>query len=314
MLGLTAIYIILAWVFASYSRPFVVMAIIPFGLIGAVLGHLALGYDLTILSMVALLGLSGILVNDSIILVASIDRHLADGEHVRGSIVDGTCERLRAVILTSLTTIGGLTPLLFETSLQAQFLIPMAITLVFGLMVTTFLVLLVVPSLLAIQEDAIAGARWVRRRMVGAGAGAMLLHRTGQERTWRQSAVSALRLSTSGRRPVARTFSGPTVRGSWAPAPSWSLPEGCSPQCVWRIHRLIRSTATSGASGSGRRSCFTRTKSGRRPSGTWKITSIRSLLTGSVRITAPGSVSGPYVWPTRWTQPAGGISLAWPGR
>jgi multidrug efflux pump subunit AcrB len=170
MLGLTAIYIILAWVFASYSRPLVVMAIIPFGLIGAVLGHLALGYDLTILSMVALLGLSGILVNDSIILVASIDRHLADGEDVRGSIVDGTCERLRAVILTSLTTIGGLTPLLFETSLQAQFLIPMAITLVFGLMVTTFLVLLVVPSLLAIQEDAIAGARWVRRRMVGAGA------------------------------------------------------------------------------------------------------------------------------------------------
>jgi multidrug efflux pump subunit AcrB len=167
MLGLTAIYVILAWVFASYFRPLVVMSIIPFGLIGAVLGHLLLGYDLTILSMVALLGLSGILVNDSIILVASIDRHLADGEDTRRAIVDGTCERLRAVILTSLTTIGGLTPLLFETDLQAQFLIPMAITLVFGLMVTTFLVLLVVPSLLAIQEDAKSGARWLRRKLAG---------------------------------------------------------------------------------------------------------------------------------------------------
>lgn len=155
IVALSSIYIILAWVFASYARPLVVMTIIPFGLIGAILGHMVLGYDLTILSMVALLGLSGILVNDSIILVSTIDEHLRrDGKPVREAVIDGTCERLRAVLLTSLTTIGGLVPLLFETSLQAQFLIPMAITLVFGLMGTTFLVLLVVPALLAIQEDA----------------------------------------------------------------------------------------------------------------------------------------------------------------
>ncbi|NBD95130.1 MAG: AcrB/AcrD/AcrF family protein [Gammaproteobacteria bacterium] len=154
MLGLAAMYVILAWVFASYWRPVVVMAIIPFGLIGAVLGHWLLGYDLTILSMVALLGLSGILVNDSIILVSAIEKHRADGPLGHEAIVDGTCERLRAVLLTTLTTIGGLTPLLFETSLQAQFLIPMAITLVFGLMVTSLLVLIVVPCLLAVQEDA----------------------------------------------------------------------------------------------------------------------------------------------------------------
>jgi len=169
VLGLTAIYVILAWVFASYGRPLVVMAIIPFGVIGAVLGHMLLGYSLTILSSVALLGLSGILVNDSIILVSAIDARLKDGAAVAEAIIDGTCERFRAVLLTSLTTIGGLTPLLFETSLQAQFLIPMAITLVFGLMVTTFLVLIVVPALMSIEEDARRGLARLGRGLRGAG-------------------------------------------------------------------------------------------------------------------------------------------------
>ncbi len=153
MIGLAAIYIILAWVFASYSRPIVVMAIIPFGLIGAILGHLAMDYSLTILSMVALLGLSGILVNDSIILVSTIDERIEKREGVFEAIVNGTCDRFRAVLLTSLTTVLGLTPLLFETSLQARFLIPMAVTIVFGLMAASVLVLIVVPALIAVQED-----------------------------------------------------------------------------------------------------------------------------------------------------------------
>lgn len=152
-IGLAAIYIILAWVFASYTRPFVVMSVIPLGFVGAALGHLLLGFDLTVLSLVAMVGLSGIVVNDSIILVTTIDERLRSGEALFDAIVDGARDRLRAVILTSATTIGGLTPLLFETSLQAQFLIPMALTIVFGLMVTTLLVLLVVPALLAIQDD-----------------------------------------------------------------------------------------------------------------------------------------------------------------
>ena len=151
--GLTAIYIILAWVFASYSRPIVVMLIIPFGLVGAILGHLAMGFDLTILSLIALLGLAGILVNDSIILVSTVDERLANGEPLLEAIVGGARDRLRAVILTSLTTIGGLLPLMFETSLQAQFLIPMAITIVFGLAASSVLVLIVVPVTLAIVED-----------------------------------------------------------------------------------------------------------------------------------------------------------------
>ena len=153
LVGLTLIYIILAWVFASYTRPLVVMSVIPIGFLGAILGHWLLGFDLTMLSMIALIGLSGIVVNDSIILVNTIRGRLDSGELTSEAIVSGTCDRVRAVILTSATTIGGLSPLLFETSLQAQFLIPMAITICFGLMVTTCLVLLLVPALLAIQYD-----------------------------------------------------------------------------------------------------------------------------------------------------------------
>jgi multidrug efflux pump subunit AcrB len=152
-LGLTGIYVILAWVFSSYFRPIVVMAIIPLGFVGAMLGHILLGYDLSILSLMALIGLSGIVVNDSIILVSTIDERIHDGENIHDAIMNGACARLRAVILTSATTMGGLTPLLFERSLQAQFLIPMAVTLVFGLLITTFLVLLVVPALIRIQGD-----------------------------------------------------------------------------------------------------------------------------------------------------------------
>jgi len=161
LIGFCTIYIILAWVFGSYSQPLVVMSIIPLGFVGMTLGHLLLGYNITILSFVALIGLSGIVVNDSIILVSTIKEHLAQHEDPFEAIVNGAKERLRAVILTSATTIGGLTPLLFETSLQAQFLIPMALTITFGLMVATLLVLLVVPALLAILEDmAIVKRRW----------------------------------------------------------------------------------------------------------------------------------------------------------
>ena len=153
LVGLISIYIILAWVFASYFRPLVVMSIIPFAVVGAVFGHWLLNYDLTILSLVGLLGLSGIVVNGSIILVASINDRLKRGQSFDDAIVGGACDRLRAVVLTSLTTIGGLLPLLSETSLQAQFLKPMALTIVSGLAATTVLVLFVVPALIAIQAD-----------------------------------------------------------------------------------------------------------------------------------------------------------------
>lgn len=152
VLGLTFIYIILAWVFSSYTRPLVVMAVIPLGFVGAVLGHWVWGFDLTILSIFAILGLSGIVINDSIVLVTTIDERMREEPRLE-AVVNGACDRLRAVVLTSATTVGGLLPLLFETSLQAQFLIPMALTLVFGLALTTFVVLLLVPSLIMIQGD-----------------------------------------------------------------------------------------------------------------------------------------------------------------
>ncbi len=153
IVGIALIYIILAWMFASYARPLVVMSIIPLGFVGTVIGHMLLGFDLTVLSMIALVGLSGIVVNNSIILVTTIKERMENGEPWFEATIHGARDRVRAVLLTSLTTIGGLLPLLFETDLQAQFLIPMAITLVFGLMVTTLLVLFVIPALLAIQAD-----------------------------------------------------------------------------------------------------------------------------------------------------------------
>jgi multidrug efflux pump subunit AcrB len=168
MLGLAMIYIILAWVFSSYARPVVVMSIIPLGFVGAVFGHFVWGVDITILSVFAILGLAGIVINDSIVLVTTIDAR-GETEPVEQAAINGACDRLRAVILTSATTIGGLTPLLFETSLQAQFLIPMALTLVFGLLVTTFVVLLLVPALVVIQDDFARLYRRARGRRIAVG-------------------------------------------------------------------------------------------------------------------------------------------------
>ncbi|MEM8540960.1 MAG: efflux RND transporter permease subunit, partial [Pseudomonadota bacterium] len=151
--ALMVIYIVLAWVFGSYFKPFAVMLIIPFGVVGAVIGHYLLGFQLTILSMIGLLGLSGILVNDSIILVSRLDERQKMGESIEEAAIGASRDRLRAVLLTSLTTIGGLIPLLFEKSIQAQFLIPMAITMVFGLATATLLVLFLVPALIGIGND-----------------------------------------------------------------------------------------------------------------------------------------------------------------
>ncbi len=152
VIALVLIYVILAWVFASYSWPVTVMLAIPLGLTGAILGHYVSGLDLTILSLFGFFGLSGIVINDSIVLVTFYKKLREKGMGIHEAVVEAACQRLRAVLLTSLTTIGGLTPILFETSLQAQFLIPMATSIVFGLAYGTLLILIVVPSLLTIVE------------------------------------------------------------------------------------------------------------------------------------------------------------------
>lgn len=153
LVAMAVIYIILAWVFGSYFTPFAVMMIIPLGAVGAIFGHWVMDFQLTMLSLVGLLGLSGILVNDSIILVSRLQERLQLGEDLETAAIGASRDRFRAVLLTSLTTIGGLIPLLFETSLQAQFLKPMAITMVFGLASATILVLFLVPVFIGIGRD-----------------------------------------------------------------------------------------------------------------------------------------------------------------
>ena len=175
IIGLLLIYIILAWVFKSWTRPFSIMIMIPFAFIGAVLGHYLLGLTMSILSMFALLALAGIVVNNSIILVSTIERRFddllsqnnkdrQDDKVINEAIIAGVVDRFRPVLLTSLTTIGGLSALLFEKSLQAQFLIPMAATIVFGLGITAFLVLVIVPSMMGISNDFSNFVKNIRRR------------------------------------------------------------------------------------------------------------------------------------------------------
>jgi len=169
LMALTFIYLVLAWVFGSYSRPLVVMVTIPLGLTGAIAGHALLGIDLTVLSLFGMFGLSGIVVNDAIILVTFFRELRATGMAADEAIIEAACRRLRAVLLTSLTTIAGLTPLLFESSLQAQFLIPMAVSISFGLGFATLLVLLVIPALLSLLESARAR---LGRHTIAADSGA----------------------------------------------------------------------------------------------------------------------------------------------
>lgn len=151
--GFTLIYITLAWVFGSYSWPLAILIAIPLGISGAILGHWLLGLDLTMLSWFGFFGLSGIVINDAIILVTFYKELRQQGHPAKQAIVDASCQRLRAVMLTSLTTIAGLLPLLFETSLQAQFLIPMAVSISFGLAYATILILFVIPALLSLIEE-----------------------------------------------------------------------------------------------------------------------------------------------------------------
>jgi multidrug efflux pump subunit AcrB len=153
IMALMLMYLVLAWVFSSYGWPLLVMITIPLGLTGAVLGHWIMDMNMTILSLFGFFGLSGIVVNDSIILVMFYQQIRKSGVPIYKALEEAACQRLRAVLLTSLTTIAGLTPLLFETSRQAQFLIPMAVSIAFGLAFATVLILLVIPAMLSIYED-----------------------------------------------------------------------------------------------------------------------------------------------------------------
>ncbi|MBL4916179.1 efflux RND transporter permease subunit [Tabrizicola sp. DMG-N-6] len=162
ILCLLGIYLVLAWVFASWSRPFVVMSVIPFGLTGALWGHLWWDVPLSLFSVVGLIGMTGIIINDSIVLITTIDEYSAR-RGLYPAIVAAVRDRLRPVLLTTLTTVLGLAPLLYERSSQAEFLKPTVITLVYGLGFGMVLVLVLVPAVLAIQMDIGKRLRALRR-------------------------------------------------------------------------------------------------------------------------------------------------------
>ena len=152
ILTLLGIYLVLTWIFASWTRPFVIMSIIPFGLVGTIYGHFIWDVPLSMFTIVGLIGMTGIIINDSIVLISTIDEYSKE-RGIIPSIIDGSVDRLRPVLLTTFTTVLGLAPLLYERSTQAQFLKPTVITLVYGLGFGLLIVLLVIPALVAMQED-----------------------------------------------------------------------------------------------------------------------------------------------------------------
>ena len=171
---LFAIYCLLAIPFRSYLQPLIVMSVIPFGAAGAMLGHMIMDMSLTIMSLMGMLALTGVVVNDSLVLVDYINRRRAEGMALMEAVATAGVARLRPVLLTSLTTFAGLTPLIFEKSTQAQFLIPMAVSLGFGILFATFITLVLVPLNYLVLEvfRGLMGRLFGRRCRAGAGSAA----------------------------------------------------------------------------------------------------------------------------------------------
>ena len=151
--ALVVIYAMLAVPFNSFIQPMIIMISIPFGIVGAVTGHLIMGYSLSVMSMFGVVALSGVVINDSLVLINFANRERKSEMNAGDAIYSAGIQRFRPVLLTTLTTFGGLAPMIFETSRQARFLIPMAISLGFGIVFATLITLVLVPSLYMIVED-----------------------------------------------------------------------------------------------------------------------------------------------------------------
>lgn len=166
MIALASMFALLTVEFRSYIQPFIILGIIPFGITGAVFGHAILGMELTLFSLFGLVALTGVVVNDSIVLIDFINHRIKDGLPLKAALIDAGLRRFRPVMLTSMTTIVGLAPILKETSFQAQIIIPMAASLIFGLMLATVLVLFLIPTYYYLYARAM-GAQpdepWVRK-------------------------------------------------------------------------------------------------------------------------------------------------------
>ena len=163
-IALFGIYIIIATTFRSYIQPVIIMVTVPFGLIGAMLGHLFFGYDVTMMSLFGMVALSGVVVNDAIVLIECVNSLIAEGVPFYDALARAGARRFRAVILTTVTTVGGLLPLILEQDLQAQFLVPMAITIACGVAFATLLTLLFIPCMMGVLNDLRRVARYLRHR------------------------------------------------------------------------------------------------------------------------------------------------------
>jgi multidrug efflux pump subunit AcrB len=152
-LALIGIFVIIATTFRSYAQPFIIMLTVPFGIIGAILGHLVMGFDLSLMSVFGMVALAGVVVNDAIVMIERINMNLAEGMEFMEAIRLGGARRFRAVFLTTLTTVGGLMPMILEKDLQGRFLIPMALAIAAGVAFATLLTLILIPGMLVILND-----------------------------------------------------------------------------------------------------------------------------------------------------------------
>ncbi|MCK5227505.1 MAG: efflux RND transporter permease subunit [Desulfobulbaceae bacterium] len=164
VIAMMVVYVLLAIIFRSYIQPMIIMISIPFGIVGAIIGHLIMGYDLSILSMFGIVALSGVVVNDSLVLINFANRRVKEEYSHFSAVISAGIQRFRPILLTTLTTFFGLMPMIFEQSRQAKFLIPMAISLGFGILFSTFIILILVPALYIITEDINYGFRKVFER------------------------------------------------------------------------------------------------------------------------------------------------------
>jgi multidrug efflux pump subunit AcrB len=196
ILAIFMIYVLMAIPFRSYIQPFIVMTAIPFGLVGAAMGHLIMGKSLSILSIVGMVALAGVVVNDSIVLVDYINRQRREGVPLEVAIREAGVTRFRPILLTSMTTFVGLLPIMVEKSMQAQFLIPMAVSLAFGVLFATVITLMLVPCSYMVLEDF---KRTVRRWFLGGRDEKVQEPAAAFGRDALRSAVSPRPDSTAGR-------------------------------------------------------------------------------------------------------------------
>lgn len=153
VISLMVIFTLLAVPLKSYSQPLMIMTVIPFGIVGAMIGHMLLGMDLNVLSMFGIIAAAGVVINDSLVMVDYVNNSRKAGMPLKDAVIYSGCRRFRAIMLTSITTFVGLVPIMMETSMQAQMVIPMAVSLAFGVLFATLVTLIMIPSLYLVMED-----------------------------------------------------------------------------------------------------------------------------------------------------------------